>query len=392
MSSDKIIIRKTKIGTPTSNGNLTLCSGKALWPPFPVIPLGYQYNASSLSLLRDFNLIITRVSVSGAIGANFGMCGPSYAIQFDAEGEVEGKEGERPTLTLDIEKDETIAGAFVGLGVNAEFKLEAQFYTLHWYGWWPYWTWDSKLDIKLGVGIDVFKAAIDIILAVCHIKNMLILGAVEGAKDTPLAWIGESSDKYKAGNGVIRTDIQVSVPINLWTLLVIAAAGGSAIPWVNVAAGVILGIHKVLECTLSSIGFGPTVGVSVPVLLEIYDVTVDNVKFEHSDFKEGKWVGKQADLTLQVPNNPNTISFNMAHTTSMHLTAGLYAELQLIEVFHIGTSIKVDVNDLFGVRGDYTSQYFFHTLKNTIGMASLACQNSCGQIARNAGMVDVQFK
>jgi hypothetical protein len=386
-------IIKTIIGTPTSTGNLSLCSGNPLWPPFPVIPLGFQYKSSGLTLVRDFNLIFARVSLGGALGATFGMCGPSYAIKFDAEGHMSPYDGNRHELTLEIEHDETMAGAWLGLGVNASVFLEAKIWTLHWAGWWPYGAWDTKLEVKLDVGIDVFKAAIDIILYICKIKNMVGKAVVEGAKDTPLAWVGESSDQYKAGNGVIRTDIDVSVPINCWSILVLAAHGGSAIPWVNVAAGVIIGIHHVLEATLSSIGFGPTVGIRVPVTLEIKDVTVDNVKFERTNTTGGKWVGIQTGYPpLPIPDPPKNISFNMAHRTEMHVTIGLYVELQIIEFIHLGSSVKVDVNDLFGWKGDLTSPYYYHTLKSAIGRTQMDCQNGCSQLARNAGMVDVEFK
>lgn len=394
MASDEIIIQQTKIGTPTNNGKLNLCSGAPLYD-IPVLPFGYQYKSSPsiLSLANNCNLIVTRFSISGSLGFSMGICGPSYAIQFDANGEVKKNEGQRATLTLDIKKDETMAGFFLALGLNASLVLNAQFYKLEWS--WSDWrfhdSWNSYLDIKLDLSVDVFKAALDIIMAALQVEDMFTVAAVERTKDTPLAWVGESSDQFEVRQGVIRTNVLISFPVNLWSIIVAGAVATTAVPYINVASGVILAIHTALDVTLSSIGFGPTFGLNVPVSLQIYDVSLDNVKFLVSDTSSGKWVGKQDDPFLTIPEQPKQISFNMGHTSSVHITFGLYAELQLFEFLHVGGAWTVDLNDLFGIKGT-ESALRFHTLISTIGNKELsACQSGCGQLAKNAGMVDVEF-
>lgn len=386
MAENKITIKETKIGTPDSGtGGLNLCTGVPLFPPFPTIPLGWQTkNAGALHIGKRFKILVVRVSAEASFGLQAGLCGPSYALRFNAEGEVEDG-----VLTLTIEEDESMAGIFLGAGLQAGVELKAQIYKIRWH-WGPHGSWRTKFHIRLDVGIDILKAAIDIIAALLQIEDMIAKGAVEGASDTPLAMIGEGSDLYAISRGVIDLDCVFSVPINLWTLVVIAAAATLEVPFLDVASAAILVVHEALDVTLSSIGFGPTIGVDVPISIQIQDVDIDNVKFTNKTItSDGKWVGEQADKTIEVPADPKEISFTMVHNAGFDIMIGLYAELQLVEIFHVGTSTDMGILGLFNIQPKGGN--FHHTLKNTIGNDWLASGCDCGKLYKDAGLVDVEF-
>jgi len=386
MAGEVIKIEETKIGTPDSGtGGLTLCKGLALFPPFPTIPLGWQTkNSSALSIGHSFKVIVVKASAGGSFGVQAGLCGPSYAIRFNAEGEVEDG-----ALTLTIKEDEAMGGIFFGAGMQAEAHLTAELYKVYWH-WGPHGKWKVVLDIKLEAGIDVLKACLDILMALLQIEDMVAKGAVEGAAETPLAMIGEASDAYALNRGVIELDCAFSTPFNLWTILVLAALGTVEIPFVNVASAVIIAIHEALDVTLSSIGFGPTIGMSVPISVQIEDVSIDDVKFNRKTVTaDGKWVGEQADRTVQVPAEPKEISFTMEHSAGFDFTVGLYAELQLVEIFHIGASLNTGILGLFNIVP--TVGHFKHSLKNTIGSELLTAACASGCAARGVGLVDVDF-
>lgn len=380
-----IKIAKTKIGTPSSNlgSGLNLCKGLALFPPFPAIPLGWiSKGGGDLRLNQSFNLIAARASAGGSFGLHVGLCGPSYAIQFNAEGEVENG-----TLTLAIEDDEAMGGIYLGAGMQANFELKAEIYRLYWY-WGPRGEWSAALNVELGVGIDVLKAAADILEAVVGIEG--IFGTVvETAVDTPLAMVGEAGDEYASKFGKIEMNCVFTVPVNLWSVIVLAAYGTVEVPYINVASAAVIAIEKVLDVTLSSIGFGPTIGLSVPVGIQIRDVSLDSVKFNRKSVSsEGKWVGELADKSSVVAAEPKEITFTMAHTAGFDLRVGLYAELQLLELFHVGASADMGILGLFNIQprtGEFT-----HTLRNNIGSASPAADCGCSA-ASGVGLVDVQF-
>jgi hypothetical protein len=379
-------IKKTLIGTPDSGvGGLTLCNGLSLFPPFPTLPLGWQSStAGSLQIGKGFQILAVRASASAGFSMNVGLCGPSYAIQFETEGEVDGD-----TLTLSVEDDEAMAGFFLGAGLEVEAKLSVQLYKLYWH-WGIHGRWSGVLNVDLKVGVDVLKAAIDIIAALLQIEDMIAHAAVEVAVDTPLQMIGEASKVYALSEGQIDLHCQFTVPINLWTIAVLAAAATVEVPFLNVASVAIIAVHEALDVTLSAIGFGPTLGLDVPVNIQIKGVTLDDVKFDKTKITDdGKWQGTKTDPAAVVADPPEKITFTMEHTPYLDFTIGLYAELQLVELFHVGASVSMDVLGIFNIEpalGTYT-----HTLTNTIGRDYLAANVNDRNMFKDAGMVNVEL-
>ena len=273
--------------------------------------------------------------------------------------------------------------------MEAEVKLSVEIYKLYWH-WGIHGRWSGVLSVDLKVGIDVLKAAIDIIAALLQVEDLIAHAVVEVAVDTPLQMLGEAGDVYALSEGQIDLHCKFTVPINLWTLAVLAAAATVEVPFLNVASGVIIAIHEALDVTLSSIGFGPTIGLDVPVNIQIKSVTLDDVKFDKKKITDdGKWQGTKADPNATVADPPKEISFDMEHTPYLDFTVGLYAELQLVELFHVGASADMDILGVFNIEpslGTYT-----HTLKNTIGHDYLAATGSDLKMFKDAGMVDVEL-
>jgi hypothetical protein len=202
--------------------------------------------------------------------------------------------------------------------------------------------------------------------------------------------IGETSKVYALSQGQIDLHCQFTVPINLWTLAVLAAAATVEVPFLNVASAAIIAVHEALDVTLSAIGFGPTLGLDVPVNIQIKGVTLDDVKFDKTKITDdGKWQGTKADPATVVADPPEKITFTMEHTPYLDFTIGLYAELQLVELFHVGASVSMDVLGIFNIEptlGTYT-----HTLTNTIGRDYLAANINDRNMFKDAGMVNVEL-
>lgn len=386
MAEGTIKIAETRIGTPDSGigSGLNLCTGLELFPPFPTIPVGWMSKgAGALKVGHSFSVIAVRASAGGSFGLQVGLCGPSYAIKFDTEGEVQNG-----ILTLTVKDDEAMGGAFCGCGLQAEFELKAELYKVYWH-WGPHGKWSVVLNVNLGVGIDALKAAVDIIMAVAQVEDMLTKATVSGAVETPLAMVGESSNAYAENRGVIEMDCVFTVPINLWTICVVAAYATVEIPYVDVASAVIIAVHEVLDVTLSSLGFGPTIGFDVPVNIQIQDVSIDNVRFNKKAVTDGKWIGELADKSSQVPAEPKEIKVTLVHNAGFDLRIGLYAELQLLELFHVGASIDMGILGLFNIVPKTSD--FTHSLMNTIGKTYLAAGCDCSVASKEAGLVYVQF-
>ena len=381
-----IQIEKTRIGTPDSGvGGLTLCNALALFPPFPNLPLRWQSsNIGSLHIGKGFKVLAVRASASAGFSIYAGLCGPSYAIEFETEGDVDGD-----TLTLSIEDDDAMGGIYLGAGLEVEVKLSVELYKLYWH-WGIHGRWSGVLNVDLKVGVDVLKAAIDIIAALLQVEDLVAHAAVEVAADTPLALLGEASNVYALSEGQIDVHCKFTVPINLWTLAVIAAAATVEVPFLNVASAVIIAVHEALDLTLSAIGFGPTIGLDVPVNIQIKGVTLDDVAFDKKGITDdGKWQGTKADPAAVVADPPEKITFTMEHKPYLDFTVGLYAELQLVELFHVGASANMDILGIFNIEpalGTYT-----HKLTNTIGHDFVTANSNDLKMFKDAGMVDVEL-
>ncbi|MBR9982126.1 MAG: hypothetical protein KFF50_13945, partial [Desulfatitalea sp.] len=286
-----IVIEKTTIGTPQVINSLSLCKGVALIPPIPDIPAGFQTSPSrQLAGNHKFSkLHAVRATAEFAVGVHAGLCGPGYAIGFTAEGAVDGD-----TLTLTIEDDEAMAGAFLGAGMSVEIMLGCEFYKFYTHHHVPHFGWRTGPHVELSASVDALKAAVDLIAAVLQVEDLIPQACVEVAGEaagTPLAMIGESTDEYALRDGELQLDCKFSIPINLWTIIVVAAVATVEIPYIDIASAAVIAIHEALDVTLSGIGFGPTIGVDVPVMLSIADVTIDNVKFERSEVSGAEWKG-----------------------------------------------------------------------------------------------------
>ena len=379
-----IPIEKTLISTPTSgDGSLNLCDALDLFDWIPDLPLGWRTSTvGALNAGKSFRILALQVEAAGSYSLGAGLCGPAYAIKFETEGEVDGD-----TLTLDIDEDETLGGFYLGAGLEAGLELKASIYKLGWKGG----TWSAILNIELEASLDVLKAAIDIIAALLQVEDLIAQAAVEQATSTPLQMIGQAGDVYATSNGEIDLHCKISLPINLWSLCVIAAAATVEVPFINVASAAILAIHEALDVTLSSIGFGPSIGLDVPVNIQIKSVSIDDVEFEQTAITdEGQWQGSKKDASAEVADDPEKIEFTLEHQPYLDFTLGLFAEIQLMEIFHIGAAAEFDVLGIFNFQPKFTGP-FTRTLENEIGREYVSSKTDKSEMFKKAGLVDVEF-
>lgn len=383
MATTTTEIAKTMIGTPTSINGLTLCKGVALIPPIPDIPVGFQTNPSKqVSADHNFSKYhAIRAYASAGVGVVAGLCGPGYAVGFTAEGTVEDD-----LLTLTIDDDEAMAGMFCGIGGSFELSMGIAYYRI------THLSWRNGPSIELNIGLDFLKTAVDLIAAVLQVEDLLATAAVTlvtEAAGTPLAMVGESSDNYATNNGVLRLDCIFSIPINLWAVIVVASLAGEVVPGLDVATSVVLAAHEFMDCTLSSVGFGPTIGVDIPVLLQIDDVTIDTVKFDKTSVTGGTWIGKKSNPDDVLAAAPQDISFNMGHNCSFDFVVGLFVEVQVAEFFHVGAGDDIEVMGLFGFKKFAGTVH--HSLKNVIGGLMATDCTDCVATGAGEGIFDVQF-
>jgi len=355
-----INIPKTMIGT---SDPISICRGLGLFPPFPNIGAGIHGVSDTHALINhNFSFLAVRAKAAASFGYFIGCCGPGYGIKMLAEGEVNGR-----TLTLAVSEDDTIGGFAFGTNFFVSGELQAQVYKFHWAGWHSHFSWDTSLDAHLDIQFDFLAAALDIILAALQLESLF--HQVEPVKDTlksSFSLMGEAEDSYASSQNQIVCNCKFMVPINCWPLIVALSQAGDELG----IGEVVLAFNALLNATLSSIGFGPTVGIGVPVNVGISSVSLDDVKFDYTaTTSDGKWQGN-CDATATPPNDPKEMTFTLRHTAGFDIRVGLYAELQLVEIFHVGASVDTGVLSLLNIVPDTSP--FYQTLKNNVGSESVA--------------------
>lgn len=380
MANEIIQIAETTIGTsdPGSIGAFNLCTGLPLISNLSS-PLGWQLKKYAAA---KWSWPLSAVAAEASVGIDFGLyaglCGPSFGVRFNADGSIQNGQ-----ITLTVKDDEAVAGMYLGVGLDAAIVIKAEVYVLFSF------EWDTVLTIDFKAGIDVLKVAIDLIEAVTQTEDMAALPDLQNAVETPFAFIGESSNRFATNKGVIGLSPAFAVPINLWAVLVAAAAATVEVPGVDVASGVILAAHEALDLSLSDLGFGPTIGLSCLVKIQIKAVTVDGVVFNNPTITSGgQWVGTQADPTQTVPPAPTLLSVDLSHSMQLNLTIGLYAHVQVIEIWSVGATVQCDVAKLFDFPKSLTTD---HSLANTIGSVATGALEPRGSDQDPTGLLDVRF-
>ncbi len=380
--ADRINIKDTWIGT---SDPLNICDGLALFPPFPDIGAGVHFTQDTHALIdKSVQILAFRGQATIDWGVFFGLCGPGIAISMHTEGDIIPKQKE---LALFIKNDDTMGGYSFGTNASVGFSLMAKIYKLHWKGWHLKGSWDAVLNANLALSFDFLKVAFDIIAAALGIETLI--QQVEPVKSTlksSLSMLGETEDAFAVNEGVITVHPKFMVPFNLWTIVVALAAAGEVTGVLTAPSTVILAFDKLMNVTCSSIGCGPTLGVEVPVRVQIDKVKIDDTEFKrtHVD-KLGTWHGyTESD---DIPTDPKKMTVTLAHTAGFDFRMGVYAEVQILELFHAGVTIDTAIMALLGIQPQ--TGEFKQDLTSDIGQQWGS--SSCSQCSASMEPIEVEF-
>jgi hypothetical protein len=358
--AETIKIKKTWVGTTDP---ISICAGLPLFPPFPDIGAGIHYTQDDHALIdKSVQILSFRGQASVSWGVFFGLCGPGYATSMHAEGDIIPKQKE---LALFIKNDDTIGGYAFGTNVSVGFALVAKLYKLHWKGWHLKGSWDAVLNANLAASFDFLKVAFDVIAAALGLETLIQkVEPVKPALTSSLAMLGETEDAFAVTDGVITVHPKFLVPMNLWAIIVGLAALGELTGVLTAPSTVILAFDKLMNVTCSSIGCGPTIGMEVPVRVQIDKVKIDDTEFERTHIdKFGTWHG--ATDSDEFPADPKKMTVTLAHTAGFDFRVGLYAEVQILELFHAGAKIDTAILALLGIQPQ--TGEFKHDVTSDVG-------------------------
>jgi uncharacterized membrane protein len=363
-------IAKTNIST---SDPLTLCNGFALFPAIGTSRAGVSAAGNSGTLF-DTNgaLLFYRFSGNAGFSCFFGVCGPAYAIKMNLEGSAVNQ-----SINLAVSNDELMAGFVMGLNVRLYFNLnvDEQQSTWVWDGWDSYLKtyWQNLINFS-------FDMTFDLIDMIFTIINLLL--EEEGKKNTFIqkvdtwtpsllgTWgmFDDVANCLVSNNGKMTATPTFTVPVDITSLIPPLDAFNTA-----------------LKPFFSHFSMGPSIGIQVPVTVEMKKVKLDTVEYTNLTFGNGAVSGT---TTGSAPDSPAKLAVGLDHTPGFDLSVGIFAQLNLLKLFNVGASISIPLLSLLNIKvtlGTYSNE-----LSNTISKTS-AKECSCGA-GEDIEMVDVIFE
>lgn len=322
---------------------ITLTKGFSLFPtilPTP-LPLGVQYAGTFFSY--DRYILGQGCNLSAGYSLFFGVAGPSFAIRQDVEGSTEAR---RVTLKVTVEQMAAglVFGASAGLNLTAGARI----------------AW-KRLNFSLNLNFDLISFCFTILQTALGTGHVLTrVGDKLPSLQASYGMLDTTDDAFAKNNGVITATPSLDVPINLWSLLVLADTS------TLVFGGTVTAANAALSATLSYVVVGPTIGLGLRVQIRLSAILLDDTVVPVTRFDAGAST-VTAESASDLPAAPTRVGFRYAESPSFDLRLGVTAQLTLLQIFSFGASFSFSVRDALGYSRVPPLGTWNHDLRNTIG-------------------------
>ncbi len=346
---------------------MDLCKGFALFPTLGTLRAGISEGFSEGVLLnKNSHILALRGFFSFSYILILGICGPSYAIEFNLEGTGSGK-----SIDMKVSGDKMQAGFFIGITVEFPISGGLQYWRPdHWYTPWK-GHWHDIGTFVITPRIDLLGLILFAIIKILGPDSSLsrVNNIVPGLIGS-WGFVGNSNSGFATGNGTMIARPVMNIPINI-------------IPFIP-------GVGEVDE-TLSKIGLkissGPNLGIGIPVYTSLTRVELDGHAYEGLSWHGERFTASGDD---DVPSQVNTIETRLTHQPDLTFLLGWFAAASLFKLFRISATINIDVLGILGLKIELGT--YNNTLSNSVGSVSVDACNTCGAEQQAGRPVKVIFE
>jgi hypothetical protein len=340
-------IPKTKIAT---SDVLSVCDGLPLFP-IDGTDLTFRSGVGGSETLFDFRK--TLAGTTGEINGNwsyfFGVCGPAWAVEMTLDGQTVGQD-----LILTISDDRMLAGLDFGANAGFDFEIDASVWG------------NTKLAVSFSVDFDMIRIGLSVLqvflaglaASITKLTGSFVIAELKGA----YGFLAEKDGGFVPGQGTTEVKPVLNLPFNLWPLAVVLDLTTAAFAEVLVAA------NATLVATLSSIGFGPVLGIIVPVSAKMEKLILDDVEYEDLRFDTNSNT-VTGTTTSTPPADPSKLKIEFAQTPNFSFGNGLFAGVTLLAVFNLSFSVFLPIGTILGI--EIKVGTFLQSVENTIGQTSV---------------------
>jgi len=363
-------ISRTILGT---SDPLDLCQGFAAFPKLGTLRAAVSsFGTGSTALLNASPQVLgSRLSVFAGYDFLFGICGPSYAIKFAAEGETTGDE-----LDLAISEDEMAGGLVFGANLGVELGVSLETWSVHyeWANWRFVGRWDSALSLKFKLDFDLIEVGLAIIQKVLEEAGeedpaqLEKIPLVEHLAQVGLigAWglFDERQDTFIPNGGKFSVSPGLTIPIDVCPF----------IPQLKA-------VKTSLRALWGDLGVGPTIEILFPLNALVTGASVDDQKYQGLSFSDGHMHGSGG----QESANPKELGVELTHSVQFDFTFGVFFTLSLCKLFNLSAHVRLPgILGLLGIDVSIGGPYK-NSLANGIGSDTIHSTTSPVEVLFDLG-------
>lgn len=360
-------IPRTRLGTSDTPGDI--CKGAfALFPAAGAARAGASFARKDKTFFSaNPHLGVLRLQSAATMTFLAGVCGPSYAVRYEVEGEASGD-----SLTLSVLDDSVAAGFFAGCKVTfgIPVRLDA----------WRF-GWHTVFNLSPKIEIDMLNLLFELIKKLMggkpgpdrdgetQVENDVQVDAEKPA-DKEKGYSVKSLAMYDFATGSLAADGRFSArpsmdfPIDL-------------VPYITGLNG----IKAALEKWWGGLFFGPVISLIIPVTVDIEEVRLDDRVYADPKVANGTLTATASGGAA--PAAPKEIGMTLAHRPGFDLGLSFGASIWVCKLFKLGGSLpRLELAKLMGI--DVSVGPFDNDLANRIGRRTVAAADGepVGRLAR----------
>jgi len=346
-------INRTVIGT---SDPVDICKGFALFAHNArAIQLGY--NVTKTLIAANPQVVAWRFNVDAGYSIFAGVCGPSFAFRFDAQGQTTGDR-----ISLNITNDETAAG-FV-FGVTAElflnFSIEQMNIKFVADGWNTRFEedWATTISSRVSISLDLVEVIRDLVLK--------YLVAKPKQKDTKLeknesklpqrvksyGMFDYKKGQFATNGGALDVSPSFALPLNL-------------VPFTKAFPPPTNGLYvadQALQRFWGGLELGPRLTIAIPVRINFTHITVMDATYRNLTFNGATVTGTGG---REIPN-PRHLSFGLQETPGFEINLEFFINVSVCKLFSLEASVAIaNLVALLGIK--VALGPFAHVASSTIG-------------------------
>lgn len=342
-------IPSTTLATSTP---LDICQGFPLFPEQGTIRAGISQESDSQSLF-DFSpqILCWIVNASAGYDLDLGICGPAYAITFEAEGQQQGS-----TLSLTLSEDRIFAGFSFGVyaGLNFSLSIEQMKLKFVWDGWHTHLqtTWESVANFNPSLGFDLLNVIEFVVRQILGEKENWFTKLDDTFPNAAASWgFYDQEGNAFASQGNFQAFPSVAVPIDILHLLLDG--------WPELED-----LVDKLEELAGGLAAGPQFTIAVPTTVSVHGALLDSAPF-NTPTVQGSTVTMQG--TDPVTTTPQNLSIFLANQSNFQLEFDVFAEFWIAQL--VNFSMTYDLPNVFEVNNIHldTSGTYIQDLSAAIG-------------------------